>query len=57
MWFNRRHLVTGAAGVAFAPGAVVAQVAPPAAPVAAPGPFELPPLPYPVSRSSRTSTF
>jgi Fe-Mn family superoxide dismutase len=44
MWLNRRNLITGTATAAFAPRLSVAQTTPP--PSA--GPFQLPPLPYPV---------
>ncbi len=59
MSLNRRNIVAGVAGAALAPRTVLAQNATPpaaspaaplaAAPAAAPsGPFQLPPLPYPV---------
>jgi len=47
MSLNRRRAIVGAASVALAPRIVVAQTAAP--PAASPGPFKVPPLPYPTN--------
>ena len=44
---NRRRVIVGAASIALAPCIVVAQTTTP--PTVAPGPFQLPPLPYPTN--------
>ena len=44
---NRRHVIIGATSVALAPRLAVAQTAAP--PGVTPGPFQVPPLPYPTN--------
>lgn len=46
MSLNRRHIIGGAISVALSSRVVVAQTT---APAASPGPFEVPPLPYPTN--------